>query len=77
MMKILPERFLVFSVLGLEAAGLILILLSVFADRKTLNAGLLCVVAGNVVYLIRMLWKKRRESLGGDSMDDPRAPGSR
>lgn len=43
---------------GLGAAGLILILLSVFTGNNTLIPGLLCVASGSISGIIRMLWNK-------------------
>lgn len=44
---------------GLGIAGLILILLSVFAEKNTLIWGMLCVALGTLVNAILMLWRKK------------------
>ena len=44
---------------GLGIAGLILILLSVFAEKNTLIWGMLCVALGTLVNAILMLWHKK------------------
>ena len=43
------------SAVGLGAAGIILILLSVFAEMNTLKWGLLCVALGSILCFIRTL----------------------
>ena len=43
---------------GLGAAGLILILLSIFTEKDTLKWGMLCVALGSILGLIRMLQGK-------------------
>ena len=44
---------------GLGLAGLILILLSVFAGSNTLIWGMLCVALGTLCNIIRMFWNKK------------------
>ena len=43
---------------GLGAAGLILILLSIFTETDTLKWGMLCVAIGSVLGFIRVLKNK-------------------
>ena len=45
--------------MALGGAGLILILLSVFAEKDTLKWGMLCVALGFILNFIRMLWNKK------------------
>ena len=47
------------SAVGLGAAGIILILLSVFAEMNTLKWGLLCVALGSILCFIRILQKSK------------------
>ena len=44
--------------IGLGAAGLILILLSIFTEKDTLKWGMLCVALGSILGFIRMLRNK-------------------
>ena len=45
--------------IALGAAGLILILLSIFTEKDTLKWGMLCVAIGCILNSIRMLWNKK------------------
>ncbi len=45
--------------IALGAAGLILILLSIFTEKDTLKWGMLCVALGCILNFIRMLWNKK------------------
>ncbi len=47
------------AAVGLGVAGIILILLSVFAQSDTLKWGLLCVVLGSILTFIRTLQKPK------------------
>ena len=44
--------------IALGAAGLILILLSIFTEKDTLKWGMLCVAIGSILVFIRMLKNK-------------------
>ena len=44
---------------GLGIAGLIFILLSIFAEKNTLTWGLLFVALGALLSIIRTLWNKK------------------
>ena len=45
--------------IALGAAGLILIVLSIFTEKDTLKWGMLCVAIGCILNSIRMLWNKK------------------
>ena len=47
---------------GLGAAGLILILLSIFNETDTLKWGMLCAAPGSILVFVRMLKKKTAEN---------------
>ena len=44
--------------IGLGAAGLIMILLSIFTERDVLKCGMLCVALGSILGFIRMMKNK-------------------
>ena len=44
---------------GLGAAGLILILLSIFTEKDTLKWGMLCVALGSIAAFVRMLRNRK------------------
>ncbi len=44
---------------GLGAAGLILILLSIFTEKDTLKWGMLCVAVGSILAFARKLWNRK------------------
>ncbi len=44
---------------GLGVAGLVLILLSIFAEKDTLKWGMLCVALGSILAFIRMLRNRK------------------
>ena len=43
----------------LGVAGLVFILLSIFAEKDTLKWGMLCVALGCILNFIRILWNKK------------------
>ena len=45
--------------IGLGAAGLILILLSIFTEKDTLKWGMLCVALGSIAAFVRMLRNRK------------------
>lgn len=45
--------------LGLGAAGLVLILLSLFTEHDVLKWGMLCVALGSILTIARMHWQKK------------------
>ena len=47
--------------IGLGAAGLVFLLLSVFAEKSTLNRGLLCVALGSVLFFVRLYLNRKAQ----------------
>ena len=53
------NRLLNIAGIGLGAAGLVLILLSIFTEQDSLKWGMLCVALGSILGFIRMLRDKK------------------